>query len=256
MKPSKLLSINYYNSMSNEQTNGKTERERIVEEAKKEAARNKRNIILKKTGIWGGAVVLLGAMVWGLAMLASSPTGESGILSEPISDADHVKGPKNAKVTLVEYSDFQCPACRQFYAVVKNIALKYPEQVAIVYRHFPLPQHDKGDLAARASEAAGNQGKFWEMHDKLFDNQSDWSARNDAEQVFVEYAVELGLDKAKFEADLNATQTSERVQRDLESGIKSNVDSTPTFYLNGQKLTNITSYGDLESEVAGAIENR
>ncbi len=239
-----------------------TEREKIMADARREAARHKREIILRRVGIWGGTLVLLSAMVWGLAELASAPTqvSSTGALSEAVSQTiDHVEGNPNSKVVLVEYSDFQCPACGQFYSVVKNLKAKYGEQVTIVYRNFPLPQHDKSTLAARAAEAAAVQGKFWQMHDKLFDGQAIWTNKSETEatQTFTDYASQIGLDKAKFSIDMNLPAIADRIQRDLTSGISSNVDATPTFFLNGTKLTNLASYADLESDVAKAInENK
>ncbi len=234
------------------------EREKIMADARREVTRHKRKIILRRVGVWGGALVLLTAMVWGLAELASTPSQNSSTdtLKEAVSPAtDHIEGNPNAKVVLVEYSDFQCPACEKFYSIVKNIKSKYGEQLAIVYRSFPLPQHDKGTLAARAGEAAAIEGKFWEMHDKLFDGQEIWTGKSEAEaiQTFTDYAIQIGIDKVKFSANFNSPAIIARIQRDITSGVSSNVDATPTFFLNGTKLTNIVSYADLESDVAGAI---
>lgn len=237
-----------------------SEREKIMADARREVALHKRKIILRRIGIWGGALVLLTAMVWGLAKLASTSdqTTSGGALTDVVTSTDHLEGNPNAKVVLVEYSDFQCPACGQFYPVVKNLMSKYGEQIAIVYRYYPLPQHDKGNIAARAGEAAAAQGKFWEMHDKLFGGQALWTGKSEAEaiQTFTDYAGEIGLDKAKFAADLNSPATASRVQRDIASGNASNVDATPTFFLNGAKLTNIASYGDLEGDVTGALAEK
>lgn len=239
------------------------EREKIIADAKKEAAKHKRKIIFRRLGIWGGALLLLVAMVWGLAMLASAPNDKvatPGALSSAVNPAtDHLKGNPAAKVVLVEYSDFQCPACALYYPTVKNLLSKYGQQLLFVYRDFPLPQHDKGDLAARAAEAAGVQGKFWEMHDKLFEGQTLWTGKSESEaiQTFTDYAGQIGLNKTKFIADLNAPAITNLVQGSVQSGFKSNVDATPTFFLNGTKLTNLASYGDLESDVASAIsENK
>ena len=239
-----------------------TEREKIMADARREVTIHKRKMILRRVGIWGGALVLLSAMVWGLAELASTPTQvvPAGTLSEAVSQTtDHLEGSPNAKVVLVEYSDFQCPACRLYYPVVKNIVSKYGQQIQVIYRVFPLPQHDKGYLAARAAEAAGVQGKFWQMHDKLFEGQILWTGKSEIEaiQTFTDYATQIGLDKTKFSSDMNSPAIADRIQRDLTSGVSSNVDATPTFFLNGAKLTDLTSYADLESDVAKAInENK
>lgn len=228
--------------------------EERIQKAREEAKRTKRNFLAKRISLWGGAVLILAAMVFGLAKLASAPqTGTPGELSAPVTAADHGHGNSIAKVTLVEYSDFECPACKQFYSALKEIYPKYQNQVLFVYRHFPLPQHPNSEIASRASEAAANQGKFWEMHDLLFENQEAWTGRENVEEIFIGYANELKLDINKFKADLNSKAVSDRIQRDVESGQKSNVDATPSFYLNGSKLTNLQTYGDLESAVSGAI---
>ena len=208
---------------------------------------------LKRIGIWTGVILALAAMVWGLALLGSGPsTDNSAKLSEQLGSDDHVRGNALAKVILVEYSDFQCPACAQFYPIVKQLEQKYGKDILLAYRHFPLPGHDKSQLAARAAEAAAIQGKFWEMHDKLFENQNYWSTKSNAEEIFIDFAVSVGCNRDKFVSDLNSPAVAERVQKNIASGNASGVDSTPTFYLNGAKL-NLQTYGDLEAAVAGAI---
>ena len=208
---------------------------------------------LKRIGIWTGVILALVAMVWGLALLGSGPsTDNSAKLSEQIGSADHFRGNTLAKVILVEYSDFQCPACREFYPIVKQLEEKYGKDILLAYRHYPLPAHDKSLLAARAAEAAAIQGKFWEMHDKLFENQNYWSTKTNTEEIFTDFAVSVGCNRDKFISDLNSAAVAERVQKDVQSGNVSGVDSTPTFYLNGVKL-NLQTYGDLEAAIAGAI---
>lgn len=237
-----------------------TEREKIMADARREVAKNKRKIIVRRVSIWGGSLLLLVAMVWGLAILASSRPenlATPGTLSEAINPTlDHLEGNPNAKVVLVEYSDFQCPACALYAPAVKNLMSKYGQKVQLIYRSFPLPQHDKGDLAARVAESAGVQGKFWEMHDKLFGGQALWAGKTESEaiQIFMSYADQIGLDKTKFSTDLNSAEIIALVQRSIQGGINSNVDATPTFFLNGKKLTNLSSYGDLETDVAAAID--
>lgn len=211
----------------------------------------------KRILIWGGSAIVLIGMVWGLARLASVPpqTGTPGKLSDPVSSTDHRRGNNLAKVTLVEYSDFECPACYNFFSVVDNIYKKYGQDILLVYRHFPLPQHSKSRLAASAAVAAENQGKFWEMHDLLFQNQPNWANLSpaEAEKRFTDYAIQLGLEKEKFAADLVSASTAAVIDKNLESGKKSNVDSTPTFYINGDKVTTLQTYGDLETAIANAI---
>lgn len=215
----------------------------------------------RRIGLWGGAVIILALMVWGLANLASTPTSvtSDGTLSEQVSATDHAEGNRMARVTLVEYSDFQCPACYNFFPVVEDVFTKYSKDILLVYRHFPLPQHDKSTLAAAAAEAAGNQGKFWEMHDLLFQNQPNWSdlSTSDAQKQFTDFAKQLGLNIDKFTTDLHSTSTAAVINNSIESGEKSNVDSTPSFFINGRKITNLQNYGDLDADVAAAIaENK
>src|SRR3990167_4826749 len=112
------------------------------------------------------------------------------------SDSPNIKGNLEAKVTLVEFSDFQCPACRTFYPFVKDISEKYAQDINVIYRHFPLPSHNRSVPLARASEAAAMQNKFWEYHDELFDN---FEANTDED--FIRYAEKLGLDIEKFKQD-------------------------------------------------------
>jgi protein-disulfide isomerase len=172
---------------------------------------------------------------------------------EEIEAIDHILGEESApKATLVEYSDFQCPACASYEPLLESIIADYEsEGLRFVYRHFPLPSHLNAISAAKASEAAGNQGKFWEMHGLLFENQTTWSGQLPSEVVntFATYAGQLGLDEDKFKTDFEAEATEERVRRDLLSGQKAGVAGTPTFYLNGVELS-----ARVESEFRAQIE--
>ena len=212
--------------------------------------KGKFTILIKRLLPWFAVIFAMILMVWGLAEFGSRPVQVSGPgLSEGLKSSDHIKGNTMAKVTLVEYSDFQCPACALFYPVMKKAEEKYMKDVLFVYRHFPLPSHDKAELAAKASEAAGLQGKFWEMHDKLFENQSTWSKITDAKTLFTEYAAQLGLDRNKFIADLDSDSVNKKITDDIRSGTESQLDGTPTFFINGNKLK-IQTYGDIDSAIS------
>lgn len=190
---------------------------------------------VKRALTWGGLTVGLGLIVWAMVWAAqsSTPTG-----SVPAVDAqDHVRGSPTAKAVLIEYSDFQCPACKAYEPVVQQLTTTYGDRLGLVYRHFPLPRHQFGTLAARASEAAQNQGKFWEFHDLLFDRQSSWSQALDGKQAFIDYASELGLDTGRFRADIDSAAVKSRVEQDTASGNAAGVNGTPTFFLNGRPLT-------------------
>lgn len=153
-----------------------------------------------------------------------------------IAKKDWVKGAKSPEVTLVEYSDFQCPACGAYYPLVKKVNEKYKEKIRFVYRHFPLAQHKNALLAAQIAEAAGLQNKFWQMHDMLFENQAEWSESNNVDDIFEKYAKSLKLDVAKFRKDLSNESLKKKIDDDRQSGLSYGVNSTPTFYLNGVKL--------------------
>ena len=165
-----------------------------------------------------------------------------------------MKGAENAKVTLVEYSDFQCPACAAFFPYVEGILSAYPDDVRLVYRHFPLTSiHANAEEGAWASEAASKQGKFWEMYTLLFDRQKDWSNLAAPSEMFMAYADLLGLNKEQFKADYESAETRARVQTDVNSANRAGINSTPTFYLNGVALDNLRNGQDLADRVSDAI---
>jgi protein-disulfide isomerase len=144
---------------------------------------------------------------------------------------DHIQGPENAPVTLVEYGDFQCPNCEEAYPVVKSIQKKMGSQLRFVYRHFPITDsHPDAAHAAEASEAAAAQGQFWEMHDMLFEHQNALD-----EQALRGYAERLGLDVNLFEQDMRNHAFAARVTEDFSTGLHSGVNGTPTFFINGDR---------------------
>lgn len=185
---------------------------------------------------------------------ADKTSGQSTSSVNIISSSDRVLGNKDAKVTLVEYSDFQCPACGAYYPIVKQLNLELAGRIQFVYRHFPLRQtHANANLAALSAEAAGKQNKFWEMHDMIFENQNKWSGEKNAKDLFVEYAQKLNLDIEKFKIDLDSDEVQEKVTNDYQSGIRLGVNATPTFFLNGTKLQNPASYEAFKKLLEEAI---
>lgn len=153
--------------------------------------------------------------------------------------ADHVYGKVGSKVTLISYGDFQCPACGAFHPTTKEVTEKYKSQLQFVFRNFPLTSsHPNAMAAAGAVEAAGLQGKYWEMYNKIYESQSDWSELSGTERdnLFKAYAVELGLNSKKFTDDLVSTSVSDKIKYDQALGYKAKVEGTPTFYLNGALL--------------------
>lgn len=166
----------------------------------------------------------------------------------PVKADDWTKGNPQAENILIEYSDFQCPACRIYHPIIQQLIEKYPDQILFVYRHFPLIQiHQNAELAARAAESAGKQGKFWEMHNLLFERQDEWAKSSKAEELFIQYAQSLNLDVQKFVQDLNSEEIKKKTQKALEEAISLGLNSTPTFFLNGKQITPSPSLSSFES---------
>lgn len=149
-------------------------------------------------------------------------------LTVPVSPVDHILGPPDAPVTLLEYGDFECPNCAAAYPVIRGLVDSLGDRLRFVFRHFPIVlSHDHAQKAAEAVEAAGAQGKFWEMHDILFEHQDDLDRES-----LVAYAGMLSLDIERFSTELLEGVHADRVYRDLDSGQDSGVSWTPTFFLN------------------------
>jgi protein-disulfide isomerase len=150
-------------------------------------------------------------------------------LVAPLTERDHVQGPRNAPVTLVEYADYECPYCGEADAIIKEIQERMGDQLCFAFRNFPLTGvHPHAEHAAEAAEAAGGQNRFWEMHDLLFENQDALG-----DEALLEYAAEAGLDISHWLHDMEAGTYLARVQEDLKSGTRSGVDGTPSFFING-----------------------
>ncbi len=205
-------------------------------------------------GIGLATVALLFGSIFFLSK--SSESGPSASVTIPpeqrnliVRDDSWKTSSTSAKVTIVEFSDFQCPACAAAFPVVKKVELDYGNNINFVYRHFPLPQHKNGFKAALAAEAAGVQGKFWEMHDKLFENQDTWGELDNPADTFTGYAKDLGLETAKFGQDMNDKKLSDKVNRDQADGTTLGVNSTPTFIINNQKFPGVLSYAEFKSKI-------
>ena len=171
------------------------------------------------------------------------PAPEPPIL--PVSaDDDPSVGPANAPVTIVEFSDFQCPYCKLSVPVIKEILAKYPDKVKVVYRDYPGPNHPHAPQAAEAAQCAGDQGKFWEYHDSLFDRQAPGTGWN-----FTELAKEIGLNQDAFATCLNTGRYREEVAKDLHDGFKLGVTSTPTFFINGRPLVGARPFAEFQAVI-------
>lgn len=210
---------------------------------------------LKRILLWMGvAVILIGSFL--AIMLMGSGSSSSVKLTGDIAKDEWIRGDANAKVTLVEYSDFQCPACRYWETEVKALVAEFGAHIRLVYRHFPLNTiHQNAQIAAQAAEAAGLQNKFWEMHDLLFENQPTWEPQTPTQltQTFSDYASKIGINVDQFKKDLNSDQVVKLVNDDANGGTAMGIDSTPTFYLNGTKL-NLSSNEQFRTLVRDAVQ--
>jgi protein-disulfide isomerase len=152
-----------------------------------------------------------------------------GRLVLPVSERDHVLGPPDARATLVEYGDYECPFCGQAYPIIKTVLRRLGPRLRFAYRHFPLTEiHPFALPAAEAAEAAGVQGRFWPMHDLLYENQHALDDRS-----LVRYAEALGLDVPRFVAELGEHTYEPKIREHFMSGVRSGVNGTPTFFING-----------------------
>jgi diadenylate cyclase len=175
---------------------------------------------------------------------------ESGRL-EPVGARDHARGPRDAPVTLVKYGDYECPYCGEAHPVLKELQQRVGEQVRFVFRHFPLDSvHPRARLAAQAAEAAASQGRFWEMHDLLYENQNKLS-----EEDLIRYAAKLGLDLRRFEEDLASDHHAWRIEEDRLGGTRAGVEGTPGFFVNGVRYTGPVDVGGLLAAIEEATSS-
>ncbi|MEK7573576.1 MAG: thioredoxin domain-containing protein [Patescibacteria group bacterium] len=219
--------------------------------------KQKRNEMFKKFGIWGGAALILAASIWGLVALSNSTPGSSSqdVTAPPISKDDITIGSPSAKVSLIEYSDFQCPACAAYHPLVNQLLTEYEGKIYFAYRFFPLTQiHKNALISSQAGYAAYKQDKFKEMYDMLFSTQNDWAENNSPSDIFVEYAGKIGLDVEKFKTDMDSEEAKSAIGKGLAEGTDIGVNSTPTFFLNNKKITTPGTYDNfkklIEDEIA------
>ena len=208
-------------------------------------------------------VVILGGLVaW--TRIANPPIDVSGVENNSViaasdasgSIADHVKKGKNGTVTLVEYGDYQCPSCGSAFPGLQQLLEDRGDDLTFIFRNFPLTtMHPNARAAASAAEAAGLQGKYWEMHDILYKNQDEWSSLDTKQRttVFTNYAETLKLDADTFTTDMASSAVSKKIAFDMAMGKKENIEGTPTFYLNGNVLDAQTANALIQGDTS-AIE--
>jgi protein-disulfide isomerase len=176
----------------------------------------------------------------------------NGQLKPPVNEKDHIEGPEDAPVTLLEYGDYECPHCARAYPIVKEIRERMGDRLRFVYRNFPLREaHPHAEHAAEAAEWAGESGKFWQMHDALFEHRSDGPDWLDDDRL-LQYASDLGLDPNDLERAFMEERYRSRVRTDFMSGVRSGVNGTPTFFINGQRYDGNWDLPELLDALEGA----
>ncbi len=162
----------------------------------------------------------------------------------------------SSKVIIVEFGDYQCPACGVAEPVVEQIESTYGKKITFVFRNFPLTMHKNSHSAAEAAEAAGNQGKFWEMHDVLYKNQSEWSDSPQPLDLYIKYAQKLGLDIEKFKTEVQNNASAKRIEQDIQDGDALGVNATPTFFVNGQKMEGVPQVADFKKVIDQKLSSK
>jgi protein-disulfide isomerase len=225
-----------------------------------------KRLTIKRAMLWSGLLFGLILLVLGLIYFTKGPTPETATRlanatppetasqpadstpaeatpqpTNPTSALGWALGNPNASTVLVEFSDYQCPRCADYHPIIKRLTEELGTDFLLIFRYYPLRQHDKAILAAASAEAAGRQGKFWEMHDLLFIGQKMWSEKTpaEAEKIFVQYAISLNLSVEQFQSALHYQEILDKITADYQTGRASGVTGTPAFFLKGQKITDL-----------------
>lgn len=209
----------------------------------------------------GSIVFVTLLIIGGATMFLSGPSTQT--LGATVANADvlvrkdsNITGKTSSKVTLVEFGDYQCPACALSAPAVEQVIHDYAGKIRIVFRNFPLPQHKNALLAAEAAEAAGAQGKYWEMNKLLYAGQADWSESEKALEIFVGYGRMLGLNTETFTKDVQSKKYAAKIQSDKNDGLAVGVNGTPTFYLNGSQLTVRPTYDNFKDYIEAELHKK
>lgn len=225
---------------------------------------------VNKVTMWfivGFIVIVTAGVIIAGAYSSGTPSNNNSTFvsttAPAITAADWVEGNPNAKVSLIEYGDFECPACGQYSPVVESLLQEHSSTIKFVFRNFPLYTiHPFASISSQAAEAAGLAGgveKYWAMHNLLYSKQAEWSTNTTltpaqvVSQYFNGYAQSIGLDVNKFNTDLNATSVMQKIQTDVTGGNSASLDHTPTFFVNLKQIPNPTSMNDFEATLKAAI---
>lgn len=203
-----------------------------------------------------GSVAIIFISFWAIINFAGSSEKKETLIEKipPITQKDLQTGPKNAKVTLTEYADFQCPACGSYYPVVEHLLSDFNGKIRFVYRMFPLVSvHQNALQAAKVAYAASLQGKFWDMYTLLYAHQTDWSGLKDPQIAFDVYAQKIGLTIDTFQKDSADPKTKKYIMDEETAGASAGVNSTPSFFINGKQIKNPASYEEFKETITRAF---
>lgn len=204
---------------------------------------------------WGVIIIIVLVFVGIFALSGNKSNGSKGSSSSSSSAlSEHKEGNNTTGVTLVEYGDYQCPYCGQYYPVVKQVQAEFNNQITFQFRNFPLVNvHQNAFAGARAAEAASLQDKFWEMHDALYETQTQWSTSTDPESYFTQIAQQLGLNVTQFQSDYASGKVNDVINADMAEGNKLGIQGTPTFFLNGKQIQVGETASSFETLIKAAI---
>jgi NhaA family Na+:H+ antiporter len=180
----------------------------------------------------------------------------SGSNTEPTNQNGHVLGPADAAVTLDEFGDFECPPCGKLSEPINQMVRDFSPRLRVVFHHCPLTEHKYAREAAHAAEAAGLQGKFWEMHDMLYRDQDVWANSSDARSLFSVYAMYTGLNVQRFKIDMDSDEVKARIDVDVKKAISLGIRTTPTLFINNKQVDPKNAHPDeLRAAIEAALKN-
>jgi protein-disulfide isomerase len=204
-----------------------------------------------------GVIAVVVLIFVGIFVFGGNKTAAPGTTSGSSSTlTEHIEGEGQDKITLVEYGDYECPYCGEYFPIVKQVAAEYNQQIYFQFRNFPLTSiHPNAFAGARAAEAAALQNKFWQMHDLLYTDQTQWSTASDPTPYFKQYAQELGLNMTQFQSDYASEKVNNLINADEAEGTKLGVAGTPTFYLDGKQIQ-VANLSDFQKVINAEIAKK
>jgi protein-disulfide isomerase len=245
--------------MDNDRKLTKREKKELRKMELQEKARKEEQIAkIKKYSIWIGSLLAIVLIILGLIWLVNTPSNTTLSLFAPaINSSDITQGDKNAKVTLIEYADFQCPACATYHPIINRLLSDEKGNIYYAYRMFPLTNiHPNSHISAQAAYSAYKQGEFFEYSDLLFNNQKDWANVTDPRSIFIGYAKELNLDLKKFQTDMNSSEAKDYVNKSEQAALSLGINATPTFFVNGKQIQNPQNYAEFKKIIDNGINQK